>query len=95
MEKSLVIKKYRKYDAEFKREALSMVSSGRTVVDVARSLGMSENLLYNWRTEQRVAMSPQEQSSNGEVDELRRQVRQLEQERDILKKALSIFSRTT
>lgn len=42
----------RKYDEGFKSEALRMVNGGRSVPDVARSLGMSENLLYKWRTEQ-------------------------------------------
>ena len=95
MEKTLLMKKYRKYDAEFKREALSMVSSGRTVADVARSLGISENLLYNWRSDQKSALTPPEQSAATDLDQLRKQVRVLEQERDILKKALAIFGRTT
>ena len=48
MEKQKKIKAVRrKYDEGFKSEALRMVNGGRSVPDVARSLGMSENLLYN------------------------------------------------
>ena len=40
----------RKYDATFKKEVLQMVESGRPVSDVARSLGVGENLLYRWKS---------------------------------------------
>ncbi len=43
----------RKYDEGFKTEALRMVTNGRSVPDVARSLGISENILYKWQTEQK------------------------------------------
>ena len=40
----------RKYDREFKLEAVRLVTQGgRPVVEVARDLGVHENLLYNWR----------------------------------------------
>ncbi|MEQ1747354.1 MAG: transposase [Saprospiraceae bacterium] len=49
----------RNYDEGFKSEALRMVNGGRSVPDVARPLGMSENLLYKWRTEQKSSYSPE------------------------------------
>lgn len=85
----------RKYDEGFKTEALGMVNGGRSVPDVARSLGMSENLLYKWRGEQKASFSPAELSWDAELEQLRKQLRQVEMERDILKKALAIFGRTT
>lgn len=84
----------RKYDEGFKTEALRMVQGGRSVGDVARSLGMSENLLYKWRTEQKASYSPEESGRDAELEQLRKQLRQVEMERDILKKALAIFGRT-
>jgi transposase len=40
----------RKYDREFKLEAVRLVmQGGRPVAEVARDLGIHENLLYNWR----------------------------------------------
>ena len=96
MEKQSKIKLVRrKYDESFKTEALRMVQAGRSVGDVARSLGMSENLLYKWRTEQKASYSPEESSRDAELEQLRKQLRQVEMERDILKKALAIFGRTT
>ncbi|WP_428981404.1 transposase [Nocardia brasiliensis] len=38
------------YPAEFRRQALALVTSGRTVVDVAASLGIAESCLYNWKS---------------------------------------------
>ena len=72
-----------------------MVTGGRSVPDVARSLGISENLLYKWRTEQKAGYSAEETSRDAELEQLRKQLRQVEMERDILKKALTIFGRTT
>ncbi len=79
----------RRYDDEFKAGALKMIDSGQKVSEVAESLGISEQQLYNWRSERKTGASAVER----EVIELRARTRQLEMERDILKKALSIFSR--
>ena len=82
----------RKYDAEFKASAVQMLRSGRSIMDVSRALGVNDNLLRKWKSaEEPVALA----SDQTELERLRRYVRQLETERDILKKALSIFSRTT
>ena len=81
----------RKYDDEFKRQALQMIANGQAVRSVAQALGIGENLLHKWKHTARACESPDER----EVAELRARLRQVEQERDILKKALSIFSRQT
>lgn len=83
----------RKYDDEFKRSAVHMVTGGRSVSEVSRSLGINPNLLRKWRAEMRTSTDAVEEPE--EIERLRRYVRQLEMERDILKKALSIFSRST
>ena len=81
----------RKYDDEFKRQALQMIANGQAVRSVAQALGVGENLLHKWKHTARAHQPPDER----EVLELRARLRQVEQERDILKKALSIFSRQT
>jgi len=80
-----------RYDDEFKRQALQLIANGQAVRSVAQSLGIGENLLHKWKQSARSHQSPDER----EVAELRARLRQVEQERDILKKALSIFSRQT
>lgn len=85
----------RKYDETFKTEAVRLITTGnRSVPDVARSLGISENLLYNWKNKTKVDKQ-QSGISQEEHDRVKEQLRRTEQERDILKKALGIFSRMT
>ena len=81
----------RKYDEEFKQQALLMVRNGQSARSVANSLGISENILHKWKQKGRDAQSDLER----ENELLRSRLKQVETERDILKKALSIFSRVT
>ena len=98
MEQKKSKKKPRKYDADFKREVLKMVESGRPVPDISRSLGVGSNLIYTWV--KRAKLAPGDKillddslSLDAEKIALHKRVRELEMERDILKKALGIFSR--
>lgn len=68
-----------------------MIRNGQTVRSVAEALGISENLLHQWKRAARANQS----AAESEVEQLRRQLRQVEMERDILKKALAVFSRQT
>jgi transposase len=92
--------KRRKYDREFKVEAVKLVTGeGRAVAEVARNLGIHENLLYKWRekySEDMAQAFPGKGRLKPAEEELRRTKRELAnvtQERDILKKALAIFSK--
>lgn len=82
--------RHRKFDAQFKQEALKQVENGRSVSSVAQGLGISEALLYQWRKRAAQNSTP---NQNSEIELLRKQLKQVETERDILKKALAIFSR--
>lgn len=89
----------RKYTKEFKHEALVLCEQeGTTVVQVARDLGIPEGVLYRWR---QVAARDGGDAFRGKgvktadaarLAALERQVKVLEMERDILKKALGIFA---
>lgn len=94
----------RKYDSEFKRNAVLLTEDpDRTVREVADSLGISADLLYQWRKRYRqqgdlafpgngkVALTPEQQR----IQELEKRLKDAEMERDILKKAMAIFSRTS
>jgi transposase len=90
----------RKYDREFKLEAIRLVTEGgRSVAEVAKGLGIHENLLYNWRhkyLDDTVHAFPGKGHLKPADEELRRLQRELadvREERDILKKALAIFSK--
>jgi transposase len=95
MEKKALKKRHRKYDSDFKAEALRQVSNGRSIPEVAQSLGIAENLLYNWRAQQKSQMSTTDLNTTSELEQLRKQLKAVETERDILKKALHIVGRIT
>ena len=90
-------KKRRKYDSSFKTEVLRMVDSGQSVPYTAQALGISENLIYSWKSKNKMGKEKSTGQSELSIEnqQLRNQIRQLEAERDILKKALSIFSRAS
>jgi transposase len=73
----------RKYDDEFKREAIRKIHEGQSVASVARELGCAESLLHNWKRQAVEVSSDAER----EVLALRGKLREVEIERDILKKA--------
>ncbi len=88
------------YSKEFKLDAVNLVVNGeRTVPEVARDLGIEPNLLYRWKRELanekteafpgKGNLSPQEE----ELRRLRRELEQVKEDREILKKALEFFSK--
>jgi transposase len=87
------------YPEEFRREAVQMVRSGRKLSDVATSLGVTEQSLRNWvkrdQLERRERDDGVTLAERDELRELRRKVKRLEQERDLLKRAAAFFARET
>jgi transposase len=95
-------KKKRIYTEEFKREALELLqSSDQSTAQVERDLGITPGLLTKWRGRYEVKQANGETTltpsdlaaAQAEIKQLRRQLAVAEQERDILKKAVSIFSK--
>ena len=80
----------RKYDDDYKREAVQKIHDGQSVASVSRELGVSESLLHSWRRQAAETSSDAEK----EVIALRKKLREVEMERDILKKAALIFGRS-
>lgn len=88
--------KRRKYDDAFKAEALRLAGESRSTRAAARQLGISERLLYRWQAQQAAAeLGSEELARDPEVRALRAELQRVQRERDILKKALAIFSRET
>jgi len=84
-------RKYRKYDASFKSDAVSQLKSGRSAKELSQLLGVSESLLYKWKNE---SSGGRNREQSEEIKRLRRKLKEIEEENEILKKALSIFSRS-
>jgi transposase len=86
-------KSYRKYDPAFKEEVLKMVRNGRPVPQIAQSLGIGENLVYRWKALHIKGSGKKGMPGVEDTSVLHKRIRTLEIECEILKKALSIFSR--
>ena len=86
-------KSYRKYDPAFKEEVLKMVRNGRPVPEISQSLGIGENLVYRWKMLHIKGSGKKDMPGVEDTSVLHKRIRTLEIECEILKKALSIFSR--
>lgn len=91
-------RKHKRFNKDFKVSAVKMITEGgNKASEVARNLGIHPNMLYSWK---------RKYANNGEeafpgkghltdISLLRKRLREVEMERDILKKAVGIFSKTT
>lgn len=94
-------KERRKFDKEFKIMAVELCLSGKPTSQVAEDLGLRTELVSRWKREyqQRKQGSfsghgkPALSSEQAEIARLKKQLQEAEIERDILKKAVSIFSK--
>jgi transposase len=93
-------KKRNQYTKEYKIEAVRLiVEEGRPISEVARELGTGQSLLHRWKKKSEEGkidpfpgkgrLSPEDE----ELRQLRRENKRLRMERDILKKAVAIFSK--
>lgn len=92
----------RTYEKPFKEMAVELCLSGKKTVDVAADLGINASLLHRWKREYKsgkkgrfpgngkVVLS----DAQAEIARLKKELREAQLERDILKKAVSIFSRS-
>jgi len=84
-----------RYPKEFRRDAAALViDQHRTVADVARELGVIEQTLGNWVRQERIDRGEREGLSTEEREEmarLRREVKRLTMERDLLKRSVAFW----
>jgi Transposase. len=84
---------YQKYDEEFRTNACKLVlEEGRTAVSVEHDLGLPPGTLSHWLKKHKSNASPQYTNMIAENRRLRKELDIARQERDILKKAVAIFS---
>jgi transposase len=90
------------YDKEFKQMAINLCHSGKSSKEVAEELGVRRDMINRWKREYE-ARGESSFSGNGnerlseeeaEISRLKKQLKDTQEERDILKKAVNIFSRS-
>ena len=94
MSKKTIARK--RYTDEFKAEAVRLVENrgGRTVGEIAQSLGVAENMLHAWkRQHEGTRGSDRGESAEQELHRLRREVADLKRDRDALVKSIAVFVR--
>ena len=88
----------KKYENEFKVMIVGLLNSGRKLKEISEEYGLNESMLRRWKREflaksgdfsKKREVTPEEQ----ELKALRKELREITLERDILKKAVSIFSK--
>jgi transposase len=90
----------KKYNKEFKINTVRLVQDeGKTVAQVAREMGLHENTLYRWISEVKqdgnhaFPGSGQLKPEDKAMRDLQKRIRDLEEENDILKKAMHFFAK--
>jgi transposase len=88
------------YTKEFKEEAVRLAqTSGKPITQIARELGISDSAIHGWRKElaqygeEAFPGKGHQTALEEENRRLKRELERVQQERDILKKVVSIFSR--
>ena len=87
----------KQYTEEFKRNALEMAAKGDvSIAQLERDLGITAGLICKWRDRYRVEDSElkpsEEREAQAEIRRLKRELAIAREERDILKKAIQVFS---
>jgi transposase len=100
MEAKKTKKTHTHYEPDFKEEILRMLNSGKNVDEISKTFGIRRNVLYTWKSKSQMKTkikTSEEQTTYSlklisENELLKKENARLQSERDILKKALVLFS---
>lgn len=84
----------KKYDESFKKTIVDLYQNGKSVRELSREYGTSEVNIRKWiKRFSPIVTSTGEVTNNDEIRKLKKQMAKIQEENEILKKALAIFSR--
>ena len=87
------MKEAKRYDKVFKATIVELHKNGRSIAQLSREYGISKQSIASWiKLSQKVGKIEGEEISYKELLELRKKVKVLEEDNDILKNALAIFT---
>ena len=87
-------RQYKSYDEEFKKTIVNLYENGKGISELSREYGVSKSVISGWiKKYKTITTSTGETTTNDEILKLQKKNRELEQEVEILKKAVAIFSK--
>lgn len=87
---------YKQYPKVFKEEAVALVrEQGYSVAEAAKSLGIATNMLYKWKEKIEASEAGEvlAEDERTELKRLRKEIKELRMEKEILKKASAFFAK--
>ena len=87
----------RRFSKEFKAETIALIrQSGKSIAEVCRDMGLSESSVHRWLAQAEIDAGQRDGLTTAERDELfhvRRELRVVREERDVLAKAIAFFTK--
>ena len=87
-----------KYDKEFKATLVELVKSGKSTAELSKEYNIADGTIRRWVREYTAETGAFKDEATlafeQEIKKLKKQIKNIEEERDILKKAVSIFSKS-
>lgn len=91
------VEKRKRYSREYKEDVVNMIKTGnKSISELSKELDIASGMLYRWYNKINGSSNPKEvelTEKDKELRKLRKKLAEVEEERDILKKAISIFSK--
>ena len=87
-------RQYKSYDEDFKKTIVNLYENGKGISELSREYGIGKSTIDSWiKKYKTITTSTGETTTNDEILKLQKKNRELEQEVEILKKAVAIFSK--
>ena len=87
-------RQYKSYDEDFKKTIVNLYENGKGISELSREYGVGKSTIDSWiKKYKTIITSTGETTTNDKILKLQKKNRELEQEVEILKKAVAIFSK--
>ena len=87
-------RQYKSYDEDFKKTIVNLYENGKGISELSKEYGVGKSTIDSWiKKFKTITTSTGEVTNNDEILKLQKKNRELEQEVEILKKAVAIFSK--
>ena len=87
-------REYKTYDEDYKKNIVKLVENGKAVSDIEREYGINRKLIYVWKNKfSTITTSTGEITTNDEIIKLKKELNNIKEENEILKKAIAIFTK--